>query len=335
MFGGSTKIADTEVVGFVPILHNPCYDIEMKKILVTDSLFIFDEHIQKLAEHGYEVERLDKTVADESELKEAIKGKVGYVIGGIEKVTKPILDAADELRAIVFAGTGWQAFIPEWGYATEKGVAIGNAPSANAPEVAEWGIAAMLAMQRNLFSLGPQGTEKFTTVKSLSQLEIGIVGLGTIGLNFAERVEGLKAGKVSYWSRTKKTDKYDYYADLDELLRTADVIFLSVGDDAGQDFITKERISLVKDGGLIVSIVHKGIFDEDALYERLSSGKIRAAFDIVSNVEKFRTLPANIWYGSNGTAAYNVESAHKRVSDMATETMINLLETGQDKHKVN
>jgi D-3-phosphoglycerate dehydrogenase len=307
----------------------------MKKILVTDSLFIFDEHIQKLAEHDYVVERLNKTVATDDELKVAIRGKVGYLLGGLEKVTKPVIDEANELRAIVFTGTGWQGFIPDWEYATEKGIAIGNAPSGNAPEVAEWGIAAMMAMQRNLFNLGPQGKEKFTTVKSLPQLEVGIVGLGNIGLNFAERAEGLKAGKVSYWSRTKKTDKYHYYEDVDELLKTADIIFLCLGDDAGQDFISKDRINLVKQGGLIVSILHKGIFNEDALFERLSAGTVRAAFDIVSDVDKFRPLPTNIWYGSNGVSAYNVESAHKRVSDMATETIINLLSTGQDKHKVN
>lgn len=305
------------------------------KVLVTDSLFIFDEHVEQLNSAGYEVERLDKTVATEEELKEAIKGKVGYLLGGLEKVTQPVIDAADELKAIAFTGTGWQGFIPDWKYATEKGIAIGNAPSGNAPEVAEWGIAAMVAMQRNLFSLGPQGTEKFTTVKSLSQLEVGIVGLGNIGLSFAERAEGLKAGKVSYWSRTKKTDKYHYYETVEELLQSADVIFLSLGDDAGENFISKERINLIKEGSLLVSILHKEIFEEDALYDQLSQGKIRAAFDIVSDIERFRSLPANIWYGSNGTAAYNVESALKRVSDMATQTLINLLTTGKDDNKVN
>ncbi|MDB5160821.1 MAG: hypothetical protein JWO96_201 [Candidatus Saccharibacteria bacterium] len=37
----------------------------MNKILVTDSLFIFDEHVKKIETAGYEVERLDKTQATE------------------------------------------------------------------------------------------------------------------------------------------------------------------------------------------------------------------------------------------------------------------------------
>jgi D-3-phosphoglycerate dehydrogenase / 2-oxoglutarate reductase len=307
----------------------------MNKILITDSLFIFPEHEQRLRDAGYEPVRLDKPSASEADLAEAVKGKVGYIIGGIESVTKPVLGAADQLKAIAFAGTGWQGFIPAWEYATEKGISISNAPSGNAPEVAEWGIAAMMAMQRNLFSLGPQGKEKFTTVKGLSQLEVGVVGLGNIGREFAERATGLRARQVSYWSREKKTDEYKYYDELDNLLSSADIVFLCVGDDAGQNFIDQRRIGLMKDGALLVSIIHKGIFDEDALYERLAKGTLRAAFDVVKDVERFRGLPSNIWYGSNGTAAYNVDSAHRRVSDMATNSILNLLKDGSDQYKVN
>lgn len=307
----------------------------MEKILVTDSLFIHDKHIAQLTSHGYEVERLNKTTATEDELKEAIKGKVGYILGGLEKVTQPVLEAADELKVISFTGTGWKGYIPAWEYATNKGIAISNAPSANAAEVAEWAIAAMMAMQRDLFELGPKGGESFVTVKSLTQLEVGIVGLGNIGREFAERARGLKARKVSYWSRTKKTDDFDYYKNVDDLLESADIIFLALGDDAGQDFISAKRIERIKKDALVVSILHKGIFNEEALFSRVSKGEIRAAFDIVADTERFRSLPARNWYGSNGVSAYNAESTFIKASDMATSSLINLLETGSDQYRVN
>lgn len=307
----------------------------MKKILVTDTLFIHDKHVEKLRQHGYEIERLEKTTASEDELKSALQGKVGYILGGLEKVTEDILRSTSDLKAISFTGTGWKGYIPGWEYATGKGIAISNAPSANAAEVAEWATAAMMAMQRNLFELGPKGDKSFTTVKSLMQLEIGIVGLGNIGREFAERAKGLKARKVSYWSREKKTDDFEYYPNVDDLLRSADIIFLALGDDAGQDFISAERISLIKKDALIVSILHKGIFNEDALFNRLTTGEVRAAFDIVSDVERFRPLSSHIWYGSNGVSAYNAESTFQKASDMATRSIINLLENGEDQYKVN
>lgn len=52
------------------------------KILVTDTLFIFDEHVKQMEAAGYEVVRLDKPKATEEELQEAIKDKVGYILGG-------------------------------------------------------------------------------------------------------------------------------------------------------------------------------------------------------------------------------------------------------------
>lgn len=307
----------------------------MKKILVTDTLFILDQHIKQLKDAGYEIERLEKTVATVDELKTALQGKVGYILGGLEKVTKEVLESTTELKAISFTGTGWKGYVPGWEYATEKGIAISNAPSANAAEVAEWATAAMIAMQRNLFELGPKGDKSFTTVKSLMQLEVGVVGLGNIGREFAERAVGLKARKVSYWSRTKKTNDFNYYENVDDLLRSADIIFLALDDDAGQDFINAERISMIKKDALVVSILHKGIFNEDALFSRLTTGELRAAFDIVSDVDRFRTLPSSIWYGSNGVSAYNAESTFQKASDMATNSIINLLETGNDQYRVN
>ena len=54
----------------------------MATILITDTLFFFDEHEQMLKDAGYEVERLQKSDASEDELSEALNGKVGYLLGG-------------------------------------------------------------------------------------------------------------------------------------------------------------------------------------------------------------------------------------------------------------
>lgn len=83
-----------------------------KTILITDSLFIFPEHENMLKNAGYEVERLDKPNATEEELISAIKGKTGYILGGIEKVTDKVLEAADQLKVIIFTGSDWLDFIP-------------------------------------------------------------------------------------------------------------------------------------------------------------------------------------------------------------------------------
>ncbi|MHB8651943.1 MAG: hypothetical protein ACYC8S_02295 [Minisyncoccota bacterium] len=84
-----------------------------KTILVTDSLFVFPEHEKVLRDAGYEIERLDKPIATEEELMKAVKGKVGYILGGIEKVTNRVVEEADELKAIVFTGSDWKQFMSQ------------------------------------------------------------------------------------------------------------------------------------------------------------------------------------------------------------------------------
>ena len=138
-----------------------------KKILITDSLFMHDKHVNRLENAGYEVVRLDKPDASEEELIEAVKGVSGYILGGVEYVTEAVFDAADDLEVIIFSGTGYKGHIPGWKHALQKGVKIATTPYANVYEVSEWGVAATLAMQRNLFGLGPRGKQKFVTENTI------------------------------------------------------------------------------------------------------------------------------------------------------------------------
>ncbi len=303
------------------------------KILVTDTLFIFDEHIKLLEKAGYEVVRIEKPDMSEEELCKAIKGKVGYILGGVEYATDKVFDAADELKAIIFTGTGFKGHISGWQYALDKGVLIGTTPYANVHEVAEWGLAATLAMQRDLFDLGPQGTTKFHTIKSLLDLKVGIVGLGHIGGRYADMIDAIGAKEVVYWNRSQKDSKHTQ-VEKDELFSTCDIIFVALADDAGKDFVTKADFDLMKKNALLVSIAHHGIINEDDLYEAVEPGKIRAALDIVKDQDKFAGLSPERWYASKSSSAYNSIGYLQRSSDMATETLINLLETGEDQNKV-
>lgn len=302
------------------------------KVLVTDSLFIFDEHVETIENAGYEVVRVEKPDISEAELIEAVRGKVGYILGGVEYVTDEVIDAAQDLKAVVFTGTGFKGHIPGWRHALENGVMIGNTPYANVYEVAEWALAATLAMQRNLFDLGPQGTAKFHTVKSLPDLQVGVVGLGHIGKQYADMIAAIGAKEVLYWSRGTRETGYTF-AEKERLFSQCDIIFVAVSDEA-QNCVTRAELDLMKKDSLLVSIAHHGIINEQDLYQAVHSGRIRAALDIVKDKDKFRSLPPSRWYASNASAAYNSERFLKKCSDMAVETLLNLLETGHDKNKV-
>lgn len=293
------------------------------KILVTDTLFIFDEHVKQLEAAGYEVVRVEKPDMNEAELTEVVKDKVGYILGGIEYVTKPVIDAATSLKAIVFTGTGFKGHIPAWEFAQEKGIKIGTTPYANVYEVAEWALAATLAMQRDLFSLGPQGKDKFHTVTSLPDLTVGIIGLGHIGKQYADMISAIGAKEVIYWNRSDVASKYQYF-EKEEVFRKSDIIFVALGDEA-QDAVTAEQLGKMKKGALLVSIAHHGVVNEADLSIAIKTQGIRAALDIVKDRIIFEGMTPREWYASNSSAAYNSVGYLQRSSDVAVDTLIKLL----------
>jgi D-3-phosphoglycerate dehydrogenase len=307
----------------------------MKSILVTDSLFILPEHEEKLREAGFEIERLDKPQATEEELISAIKGKDGYILGGIENLTDKIIDSADSLKAIVFTGIGYKDFIPNHEYVTSKGIAIANTPDAPTHAVAEWAVTMALAMNRNIFDLGRAGEKKFMTSKGIENQHVGIVGLGRIGKEITKMLQPFLPASISYFSKHKHDDSQIEYKELDNLLNSSDIVFLCVSKDAGKNFFGKEQLAQMKDGSLLVTFMAEDIIDEEALLAELKTGRIRGASDHPIHNEESNNLPMGTWYCFNASNAFNTVTEIKLCSDMATESIINLLTLSQDKNKVN
>jgi phosphoglycerate dehydrogenase-like enzyme len=304
-------------------------------ILITDSLFIAREHEQELADAGYDIERLDVPQPTEEQLVEAIKGKVGYILGGTERLTDNVINAADTLKAIVFTGIGYKDFIPNYEYVTSKGIAIANTPDAPTYAVAEWAITMALAMNRNIFDLGRKGEKKFLTSKGIEGQRVGIIGLGRIGKQIASMISVFRPLSVHYYSRHIHPDPQHSFLDLNTLMKESDIVFVCVSKDAGENFIGTEELAAMKDGALLVSFVHRGIINEEALLAELTTGRIRAVSDSPMQNPASRDLLLNTWYCFNGSNAFNTFNEIKLCSDSATQSMIHLLETGEDKNRVN
>jgi D-3-phosphoglycerate dehydrogenase / 2-oxoglutarate reductase len=311
---------------------------EMNTVLITDSLFIFPEHEQKIKNTGFDVFRLDKPEATEEELIEAVKDKVGYILGGTEKVTEKVIDAANKLKVISFTGIGYKGFIPAWEYATKNQIAITNAPDAPTNAVAEWAVAAALMMNRGMLQLGTYGDKSFQTTKGLENQKIGIIGLGRIGSRIAEILSQFKTATISYNSLHRHEDLEKKlgvtYKDLDSVLSDSDVIFVCVEVGAGDNYLDKVKLSLIKQGALLVSFMHPGIINKDALFDILRSGKIRAISDYPMD-DKFNNLPNSTWYSLKGSNAFNTETELKLTSDMVTDSFLNMLLKNDDQYWVN
>jgi len=299
----------------------------MKQVLVTDSLFIYEEHVKQLEAAGYEVVRLDKPEATEEELISALKGKVGYILGGIEKVTEKVLASTDELKAIVFTGTDTEEFIPGLRFAKQKGIAVDNTPGTNAFAVSEYAVAIALAMERNLFELGPLGSKTFETRPSLKGLTIGIVGAGNIGTKVGQMIRAFEPESLLYFSRSENDSLKTQgarFVPLSDLVAASDLIFIAVPKQA-EGLLSSDMIAKAKHNALIVSISALEVIDMDALLLRLKAGTLRAAVDWPPPSAEYKSLSPQVWFNSNNHAAYNTFEANQKASDMAVTLLLDLL----------
>lgn len=306
-------------------------------ILVTDSLFIFSEHEKEITDAWYKVERLDNPNASEDELIVSLKGKVGYILWWIEKVTDKVIESTNDLKVISFTWTDWRQFIPGYKSAKEKWIKISNTPWANSYAVAEYTILSILAMTRNFSELTNNGNKKFQTTTSLNDMIVGIIWMWKIWIELVKMLKWLWVKKILYFSRSRRLEIEEIYdikfCTLDDLLKTSDVVSLHFSKEAWNSFIWKDQLSLMKDNSILVNCWFTGAIDKDDLYLELSNWRIRAFQDDPMD-ERYNLLPKYIWQCSNSHTAFNTYQANKIASDMATKSMLNLLEGKSDEYLV-
>lgn len=293
------------------------------KLLITDSFFITDDNVASLEQAGYEVSRLDKPVITEDELIEALQDVAVYIIGGIERTTEKVIASVNSLQAIIFTGVDYDKFIPAAESARKKGIKLLNAPGANAVAVAEFAVGVCIAMQRELFSIGRTGKDKYSTTRSLQGIVVGVIGAGNIGQKIIDMVEPFMPQEIIFYNRSPLGLK-SRQASLDDVVTQSDVIFLALPQAAGL-MLDESLIKKIKPDTLVVSISPMNVIDIEALYVRLNAGEIRAAIDWPAPDPKFDDLALNVWFHVNSHSAYNTTQAVDAVNNSVTETAIKLL----------
>ena len=116
----------------------------MTRILIADSLD--KESMEQLkAVPGFEV--TVKTGLNEADLIRTIPGFNAVVVRGATKITRPVIEAATDLKIILRAGIGLDNV--DSAAAKEKKIAVANTPAATSISVAELTFGLMLGAVRN------------------------------------------------------------------------------------------------------------------------------------------------------------------------------------------
>jgi len=246
------------------------------RILIADHLD--QEAIEELqAVPGFEV--TVKTGLNEAELVKIIPDFEVVVVRSATKITRPIIEAGQNLKLIVRAGIGLDTIDVK--AAKEKGVEVANTPSATSISVAEHVIGLMIGAVRhhgpaNLSMKQHKWEKKLFTGTEVYGKTLGIIGFGRIGLEVARRALALGMNILAYDVIPIKTDLAVKQVSLDELLSQADIITLHV-PKTPEPILSTREFERMKKGVVIVNAARGGVVDENALLQALNSGQVKAA----------------------------------------------------------
>lgn len=251
------------------------------RILVTDGM---DKGAQaKLAEMGHEVVN---QFFEPDELGKALRDFDVVIIRSKTKIRKQQIDEAkgSQLKTIIRAGVGVDNI--DVAYAEENGIAVKNTPRASSQSVAELAMAHMFSCARFISAAGQTMREgkwekkPYSAGFELSGKTLGIIGFGRIGQKLCQMAKGVGMDVIAY--DVYHVDGIEQqlgmrYAELDEVLASADILSLHTPAIDGKPLVREETIAKMKDGVVIINTSRGGNVCEADLIAALDSGKVKAA----------------------------------------------------------
>ncbi|HIX43581.1 D-3-phosphoglycerate dehydrogenase [Kurthia sp. 3B1D] len=230
-----------------------------------------------------------KTGLQPEELKAIIANYDVLLVRSQTKVTRDIIEAADNLKLIGRAGVGVDNIDLE--AATEKGIIVVNAPDGNTNSAAEHTTAMIFALARHIpqafitLKEGRWDRKKFVGVE-LKNKTLGVIGFGRIGQEVAHRAKGNRMNVIAYdpFLTAEKAEKAGVdYGSVEDVAKVADFITVHTPLlDSTRHMINEDIFNVMKDGVRIINCARGGIIDEEALYNAIESGKVAgAALDVM------------------------------------------------------
>ncbi len=211
------------------------------------------------------------------------------VIVASHHFTRPLIEAARRLVFVHHQGVGYQDTI-DVDALRRTGARLAINPSGTTIGVAEHAVLLTLATMRRLAFADSelrQGRWHVNALRfesrELDGKTVGYVGMGRIGQAAAERfrafgTHGLYADPVVRLPPEREQTLHLQRADLNSLLRTADIVSLHVPHIAEtHHLINRETLAVMKPGAVLINTARGGLVDEKALVEALDSGHLGGA----------------------------------------------------------
>lgn len=248
------------------------------------------------------------------------------------RMDRKIFEALPTVKCIVRYGVGVDSVNLD--DANEYGVQICNVPDYGTREVADQGLALMMALVRKvchtntLIREGIWDYRKEIPIYRLSDCTVGVCGVGRIGSEFAKRVAALGCKVIAYDvdnnNKSRKFPDFVEFVGFDEMVRRSDVISIHCPlNEQTYHMFGKKEFSNMKSSSYIINVARGGIIDENALLWALENKEIAGAgLDVVETesltkdnpllaLDNFIVSPHIAWYSEQSSVDLKRKAAEE------------------------
>ncbi len=261
-------------------------------------------------------------------------------------VDEKFLKNSKKLKAIVRAGVGVDNIDIDG--CSKLGIVVMNVPTANTIAAVELTMAHMLSCVRKFPYAHNHLKEQRVWRRQdwygteLKGKKLGIIGFGNIGSRVGKRAKAFEMEVITYdpyIDPTKATNlDIKYTTEFEDILKCDIITIHTPKTEETIGIVGKNEIDKMKDGVVLINCARGGLYDEDALFEALKSGKVAmAGIDVFSkepatdhplldldNVVVTPHLGANTKESQRNIAIQSAESAISAVKGVSYPNALNL-----------
>lgn len=236
-------------------------------------------------------------VHDRTEPDEVIRRAEGAEVVLTNKVVldRSTIEHLPDLKYIGVLATGYN--IIDLNAARERGIVVTNIPAYSTDSVVQMAFAHILnitlrvghyahEVHNGVWSAQPDFSYRDTPLIELKGKRIGLVGFGHIGQAMAKvaLAFGMKVVVCPHKMDTKLPKEYEK-AKLNDVFSTCDIVSLHCPlTSETKEMVNSFRLSLMKQGAILINTGRGGLIDEKALERALLSGKLLGAgLDVLSS----------------------------------------------------
>ena len=240
--------------------------------------------VELLEGAGFEVRILGSSDAEDIA---RVAADADALLIGYSPLNRALLERLKRLRIIATQSAGIDTVDIE--AATERGIWVANVPAAATEEVATHAFAMTLSLLRGLPFLDRSvragawdGTGE--SLRRLSDVTVGVIGLGRIGSRFAELLDPVVGRVVGFDPFAAGSGGVEKMS-LDEVLEVSDVVSLHVPlTDETISLLDGSRLGQLPKGAFVVNVSRGGLIDHGALLDLIDAGHLGgAALDVLPN----------------------------------------------------